>query len=962
MRVHSSKRGISLIESGIFLLAFTLFLHHLDAQSLWYDEAVSARLATMSVADLVRWTAADIQPPLYYLLLHGWQGLFGNGEWALRALSAWWAFLAVAIGYALAYRITHTRAAARLTALALATAPWMVYYAQEARMYTMLVALSLTLGYLVLALNENRGNVRRGFLLGGVILLLLYTHYFSLFLVLTFAFWHLIALLSAAPPRRRPFLRHWALPWGIAGGVTLIGYAVWMPYLLQRLRVDASYWKGTLKLGEALRHWFVHMTLGAPETFLEKQAVAWLPLFGVITLTATLVHLANGRSQRQIADEKAKAMSFPSDARLSAFLYAWLFLPALLILALAYRTPKFNPRYLMMVYPAWILLLTTAGYKTREAVHKSEVTHYLSLTTRYSLLIILSLFLWADVQWFTNPAFTKPDFRGALRYIQEHRAPTEPLILVSGHMSPVVDYYAPNIPYLRLPDIDVLDVNQVLGFEVAKPMNRFLRGKRGVWLLLWQDNVVDPMGVVPFLLEQSGTEDTHVPNAFWHVRVRHYVLPPQVHIPEQPPITHPLQVDWGHRVEFLGITEGKENDAYFFFRALTPLEADYRIHVEMWDEAGHLWGQGDARPGPYGYPTFRWSPNRIIMGHHNLPAWPGTPAGDYTLRVRLYTEAHPDGLDILDAAGNPQGRDAIVSGVPLRITRPYTDTKSVAWPPLAPRLRGKPVWQETRRPPFMVPFDALAYRVIPAGPYEPGQRVELQIAWRATRAPSPNDVVTLTMIYPGSPHTFLGKFILARYPTSRWPDTGVFFTQWQVRVPKNTPPVIVNVTFTYVDKTTGRVQRLPFGMNWDIHSSSRTFQVPQVTYPVEAVFGDVIRLVGVDMDPTTWQGGLTVPITLTWQALTEVDRSYTAFVHVLGPDGRVIAQEDHIPGRGTHPTDEWLADEVIQDRYDLHLPTPLPRPLVLEIGLYDALAPGMPRLPVTQGPDTGATAVHLPIK
>ena len=53
------------------------------------DEAFSARVANLGVADLVRSaTSEDPNPPLYYVLLHAWIDVFGDSEVALRSLSA----------------------------------------------------------------------------------------------------------------------------------------------------------------------------------------------------------------------------------------------------------------------------------------------------------------------------------------------------------------------------------------------------------------------------------------------------------------------------------------------------------------------------------------------------------------------------------------------------------------------------------------------------------------------------------------------------------------------------------------------------------------------------------------------------------------------------------------------------------------------------------------------------------
>ena len=70
----------------IVLLGLGLRLYGLDAQSLWYDEGFSVYLARMDLGEITARTAADIQPPLYYYLLHGWIQIFGDGEWAVRSI------------------------------------------------------------------------------------------------------------------------------------------------------------------------------------------------------------------------------------------------------------------------------------------------------------------------------------------------------------------------------------------------------------------------------------------------------------------------------------------------------------------------------------------------------------------------------------------------------------------------------------------------------------------------------------------------------------------------------------------------------------------------------------------------------------------------------------------------------------------------------------------------------------
>ncbi len=101
------------------------------------------------------------------------------------------------------------------------------------------------------------------------------------------------------------------------------------------------------------------------------------------------------------------------------------------------------------------------------------------------------------------------------------------------------------------------------------------------------------------------------------------------------------------------------------------------------------------------------------------------------------------------------------------------------------------------------------------------------------------------------------------------------------------------------------------------------------------------------------KAGDTIPVTVGWRAIQKMDTSYTGFVHLLNQEGRVVAQDDHIPLQGQWPTTSWAPGEVVQDDYMLQLPADLPPGSYrLEIGLYDANMQGLPRLRTQQGPDS----------
>ncbi len=88
-------------------------------------------------------------------------------------------------------------------------------------------------------------------------------------------------------------------------------------------------------------------------------------------------------------------------------------------------------------------------------------------------------------------------------------------------------------------------------------------------------------------------------------------------------------------------------------------------------------------------------------------------------------------------------------------------------------------------------------------------------------------------------------------------------------------------------------------------------------------------------------------LTLYFQALQELQVSYTVFTHLLDAENQIRGQMYSIPGRGETPTTSWIDGEVIIDEYEIVVdPEVPPDDYVLEIGIYDA-ATGE-RLPVRQ--------------
>jgi uncharacterized membrane protein len=119
------------------LLATVVRFYDLTAAAIWGDEGSSLLLANYSLGGIWEHAAFDVHPPLYFMLLHGWIGLFGEGILSIRSLSAVAGIATVGLGVCLVDRLA-TRRAAIIAGVLLALLPTAVRYSQEVRMYSLL--------------------------------------------------------------------------------------------------------------------------------------------------------------------------------------------------------------------------------------------------------------------------------------------------------------------------------------------------------------------------------------------------------------------------------------------------------------------------------------------------------------------------------------------------------------------------------------------------------------------------------------------------------------------------------------------------------------------------------------------------------------------------------------------------------------------------------------------------------
>lgn len=177
-----ARRSAWLAALAIALVAIALRVWGLGRESLWLDEGFTWRLARLAPLDAIAASRGDVHPPLFVLLVGLLVRIFGDCETTLRALSVVASCASVLIAWRLARRAFGDEAAWGAAAL-VALSAFQVRYAQEARAYALLGALSLaSADALVASVAGGRARARIAWAVSTAALL--YTHASGAFVVL----------------------------------------------------------------------------------------------------------------------------------------------------------------------------------------------------------------------------------------------------------------------------------------------------------------------------------------------------------------------------------------------------------------------------------------------------------------------------------------------------------------------------------------------------------------------------------------------------------------------------------------------------------------------------------------------------------------------------------------------------------------------------------------------------------
>jgi hypothetical protein len=318
----------------LVVLALGLRFYGITGPAIWYDEAFSVLLARHDPWQIWSITARDVHPPLYYLALHYWITLFGDGVLAVRSLSAVIDVGTVLLSIKL-MSLVATRRATWIAALLVALLPISVRYSQEARMYTLL-GFWLMGATVALVCWVKEPESRR---FAAIYVLLMtsafYTHYFAALTVLVhwvYWWWGRPGKYQAVLPVRL---------WILVNGAIVVLFLPWLPHFFDQLSGRHGLdWIPPITLQAALSLvWQLTLMQGGQTHSLYVQV---LPLMAVAASAVMLVWKDNTLH------------------RFNGLLAGYFFIPAVVLALIALVIPTFVTRYLVFAAVGVPLIIALA--------------------------------------------------------------------------------------------------------------------------------------------------------------------------------------------------------------------------------------------------------------------------------------------------------------------------------------------------------------------------------------------------------------------------------------------------------------------------------------------------------------------------------------------------------------------------------------------------------------------------
>jgi uncharacterized membrane protein len=943
---HLARKQYALL--WIVLLALGLRLARLAFQPLWWDEGWSVYFATAPVGEMLRLTAVDIHPPLYYFLLHLWTMFFGSSPIALRLLSVLIGTATVPLLYVTGKQLFGQKAGI-LAAFLLAISPFHIFYSQEVRMYGLVTLLGLAAFYFAMRWESgNRGIEARGIWVGYVVAgaAALYTEYYAAFLLLALNLVMLVRrflLPVLGGGGKRPFMpgspltptrsrrgRGGLLAWFSAQGAVAVLYLPWLLYAGEKLRTYVRF-KVSVEQDSPIGPFiYLGRILAAFDWGHAEGALAgwwWVGLVSLVILgVAAFLAWRKGNGEpgdREIGNRGLVIGHWP------LVIVAVLLVCGFVVNLVFPFNPPRSERLQLLSLPACLLLVSAALVALGRRHRMSAAL----ATVSFLGLAVLSLGFFYAV-----PRYPDDDYRPVAERLRALAQPSDTIICVHPWQVGYFESYLPEAdrPTLVLTPREVLPRERQLWADdpalgrssaMAADLDTLLAEHGRIWLPAHQ-----AMGqILEQQIESYLTEQAYPVSSEWYGKNTLLSL-----FSGGQPEAQPVRAHFGEwlSLESAALSPGPLQSGWdviavdLAWQISEQPAGDYNIGLRLVGPSGYVWAQRDAPPNGGLWEFAALAVDKPYHDHHGLLVPAGTPPGEYRVMLRVYRRQDVAVLPVTFEGGS--GGEVALGTV--KIVHPSTPVPREALTIPQPLQAAA------------ASLELLGVDVKSHAALLPGEALGVDLFWQALADPGEDFLPRLQLLGTDGQAVaeLTEKPVMGTYPTAWWQAGDLVRDPHDLPIPATVDAGRYHLALSLIRAADGHSVEFKQGQSTvdlgeiEVKGREHIYTPPAPEHPQTSLFGTGVELIGYDLQPPTSNLQSSISITLYWHALATPERNYHVFVHLLDENGNTVAQHDGPPGNGDLPTLGWLSGEYLIDPHVVYLPAGLPAgEYHLTIGLYE---------------------------
>lgn len=587
---------------AVLLLGVALRGYHIDAQPFRGDEAFSVTFAQLPWDEMIAvWAQGEPHPPLHFLFLRGWMPLAGESDLAVRWPGALAGGLTIALTYQLG-RAWFGRRAGLLAALLTAINPFLIWYAQDGRMYPFMTVFVL----LALRATWRAAHVRRwqDWLIAGLWWLVnLFNHYFAAFALAAVG-----AALVLSPRTRHAWRPALAMAVGVA-----LAYLPWAWFVSGGLAAQSKDWPMNDIAWRVLTAYSVGVS--------EAGAVGWSAAAGALVLGAlALLGVIAGWRRRPTETLWLTSLA------IGVPLLCW---------AITAPRSAFTERFVISAVPAALLLAAVGlnGIQERLEIREAARLDVSPLVRGLALSVLAVAALLSLQRYHFDPAYRKsPDWHSVIRYLQE-TARADEVVVVNLPDPAFFHYYRNGLPVETSPPAPL---NEDRLPETVAQLERLRDSYQHIRFFFQPSPGYDPNGFVGAWLAAccEQTDDRFVSR----FRVQSFDTP-SASLAARVSLSIEFEQGirlTGYRFVASEVRAGDEARLTLYWTTRAPVAASYTVFVHVLAADGFQVLGADGPPRGGARLTTQWATEETVIDPRLIHIPGDMPAGEYAVEVGLY--------------------------------------------------------------------------------------------------------------------------------------------------------------------------------------------------------------------------------------------------------------------------------------------------------------------------------------